>query len=301
MRIVPLVLALLSLVCGRKVCDTCLEGFCYGREVILENHRLSGQLAIDTVDNILYFHYKDSYSIDHTVAYDLDDVRLKSIPGIDFSFARAVDLNRNVYIGGTQGIFKYDPRKNLTTEYGLFDKTIWHMQFRNMIYYTVFMMNGLYTYQDKKSVSITNLTKYKIDDFIIDNRNDIFFVSESKLYRYEGKSKQINVVSNNMYSLLVDKYNNGYFIDILNRGLYRFSHRINRLFEVGAFDSGAPFKAVFDSNNNIIYYDKSNEILYYLRPNYGRCKISRGKRRQYKSMVSIPRNSTSFLQIKTIE
>lgn len=273
-------------------CNACFDGACYSKAPIFDKQRLSGQIAIDRNNNIVYFHYEDSQSLDYTAGFDLDDVRFKIIPDISFSFARAVDQNNgDVYMGGAHGIFKYSVLINRTVFYALSDKTIWHLQYKNKIYYTVFMKKGLFTYENNKSNSIQPLSNYTVDDFVISKNSDVYFMSDSKVYRLKHGESQVKVFADDMYALSLDNNDNVYFLQPASRGLYRLSSKSDKLIEIGAFDGGSPFKFVFDPNNNVVYYDKDTEKLYYLSPNFGRCRVTRKwDKHLKKSTVSNERN-----------
>nr|XP_021198969.2 ommochrome-binding protein isoform X1 [Helicoverpa armigera] len=280
--------ALTTLISGKSHCHACFDGICYSKALIFQNYPISGQLAIDRVDNVIYFHYEDTRPSDHSVAFDLDDVRLLFIPDIQFSFARAVDqATRDVYIGGANGIYKYNPTTNETTLYGLSDKTIWHMQYKEKVYYTIFMTKGLYTFEKKQSKTIAALKDYNIDDFIVDKRDDIYFMSNFTVYKLGKGEKKPSIFSNIIYSLTTDINENAYFVQSETRGLYKIDYRTGRLTEIGAFGSGSPFRTVFDNYNNVIYYDAVSDQLFYLTPNYGKCKVTNdGKGRKLKKKVS---------------
>lgn len=270
------VLAVISrLVSSSNDCHACFEGVCYSKTLILDGYRFSGQLAVDRTGNIVYFHYEDDQSTDYTAAFDLNDIRFKIVPNIDFSFARAVDQStRDVYIGGATGIYKYNPNTNNTIQYGLSDKTIWHMQYKNKIYYTVLLTKGLYTFENRKSKSISALSNYTIDDFVIDNRGDIYFVSQSNVYQLKKGANAATVIADDIYSLSIDKFGMVHFVHSGKRGLYKLDSK-GEFYEVGAFGSGLPLKSVFDDNNNIIFHENNSRKLNYLMPNYGRCVVSR--------------------------
>ncbi|XP_026746258.1 ommochrome-binding protein-like [Trichoplusia ni] len=267
--------ALTTLISGKSHCHACFDSICYSKALIFQNHPISGQLAVDRVANIVHFHYEDTRTADHTVAFDLDDIRFLYIPDIQFSFARTVDqATRDVYIGGANGIYKYNPITNETSRYGLSDKTIWHMQFKDKIYYTIFKTKGLYTLEKKQSKTIPALKDFNIDDFIIDKKDDIYFMSNFTVYKLKKGESKATFFSSIIYSLTTDIQDNAYFVQRENRGLYKINYRTGRLTEIGAFGSGAPIRTVFDNYNNVIYYDADDDKLYYLTPTYGRCKVT---------------------------
>ncbi|KAJ0170563.1 hypothetical protein K1T71_013934 [Dendrolimus kikuchii] len=266
------------------ICHACIDGAAYTRVPIFENIRLSGQLAIDKTANIVYFHYEDSETIDHTASFDLDDIRFKIIPGISFSFARTVDQNtREVYMGGATGLYKYNPSTNRTEQVGLLDKTILDLQYKGKILYTIFKTKGLFIYEKQKSKSITQLSNYTIDFFVIDKKDDIYFISDGKVHRLKKGSKKVELFLNDFYVLSVDNYNGMYFVHPASHGIYSLNYKSDKLMRIGAFANGLPTKIVFDSSNNMIYLDANVDKLYYLMPNFGKCKVTRGiKRNKYR-------------------
>ncbi|KAG6444131.1 hypothetical protein O3G_MSEX003191 [Manduca sexta] len=294
--------SILSAAVAKTNCHGCFDGTCYSKSPVFKDNKISGQIAIDRIENIIYFHYENSQSIDYTAAFDLDDIRFKIVPGIDFSFARTVDQsNRDVYIGGVQGIFKYSPIENKTIEFGLRDETIWHLQYKGKIYYTAFRKKGLYTYGNHKSKSIKALSNYSIDNFVIDKHNDVYFMSDAKIYRYKLSEKIPSVVTNEAFVLSVDIFDNVYFLQSASRGLYKLNYKTDRLTEVGAFANGTPIKFVFDANNNVVYYDKEDDKLYYLLPNYSKCRVASVVERKLKKAPSIARAKTNKLRIHMVD
>lgn len=282
------VLSTSTTVSSKGICHACFDEICYTKSSVFKKHPVTGQLGIDRVENVVYFHYEDPILSDQTVAFDLDDIRFLTIPDLQFSFARTVDQDtREVYIGGASGIYKYNPFSNTTNLYGLHDKIIWHMQFKDVLYYTVLMTKGLYTYDKKQSKSIHALSDFNIDDFIVDKRNDIYFMSNYTMYKLKKGDKKPTVFSNIIYSLSTDIYDNAYFVQRESRGLYKVDYRTGRIIEIGAFANGSPFRFVFDRFNNVIYYDATTGKLYYLVPNYGMCKVkTEGIGRTLRKMVA---------------
>ncbi|XP_075987901.1 uncharacterized protein LOC142984292 [Anticarsia gemmatalis] len=274
-------------VSGRRICDACFDGVCHTKSLIFDEYPVVGQLAVDRTENVVYFYYEGRKSTDHTVAFDLDDIRFFTINS-QFSFARAVNqASREVYISGTTGIYKYHPVTNVTGFHGLQDKTIWHMQFKHKLYYTILSTKGLYAFEKKQSKSITALNDYHIDDFIIDRNDDIYFMSNFTVYKLKKGDKKPTLFSNTGYYLSTDIYDNAYFVLRESSGLYKIDERSGRLTEVGTFGGGSPFKTVFDKFNNIIYFDSNTNELNYLVPNHARCRIrSAGAGRKLKKILS---------------
>lgn len=286
--LIVLISVLTDVVFAGGLCHACLDGICYTKSLIFKKHPVSGQLAIDRNENVIYFHYESRKTSDHTVAFDLDDIRFRQVPNIQFSFAKTVDQsNGDVYIGGASGLYKYNAKTNQTALYGLSEKTIWHMQYKSILYYTIFMTKGLFTYEKKQSKGIQALNNFIIDDFIIDKRGDVYFMTNFTVYKLKKGDKKPSLFSNVTYSLSTDIEDNAYFVQKQNRGLFKIDYRDNKLVEVGAFGSGSPFRIVFDKFNNIIYYDSYSSKLYYLLPNYALCNVkTEGKGKKQRKTLS---------------
>ncbi|VVD00650.1 unnamed protein product [Leptidea sinapis] len=257
-----------------KSCQACLNSVCYSRSRIVDGIKFSGQLAIDRSSNILYFHYKNR-SIDFTAAFDINNARLQTLSNISFSFGHAVDQKTNeLFMTGAKGLYRYYPTQNVIKLYGLTDKTIWHLQYEDKLYYSEFQKKGIYTYVDKKSKIIQG-TNYQIDDFIIDKRGDIYFMHNYTTYLLKNGSQSAEIFEDEIYSLTIDKNGDAYFIQPFTRAIYKMIYNTERrvLKEFGAFRSGSAFKVIFDGDNDIIYYDGTDKKLYYLSPTMNRCVV----------------------------
>ncbi|XP_068624532.1 ommochrome-binding protein-like [Battus philenor] len=293
MKIIILLSAITGALSARRPrCHACLDGLCHSRSSVFNAHKFSGQLSVDRKANILYFHYQDNHTMDHTGAFDLNDIKFKAIPKIGFTFGHAVDqTSRDVYMSGTVGIFKYNPTTNAIKSIGLSDKTVWHLQYKNKLYYSEFKKKGVYIYENKKSKLIAPLSNYNIDDFVIDKRNDIYFMSDSIIYRLKNGTKNAEFFIDEIFSLAIDKKGEVNFIQSASRGVYKLDYSKDSLMEVGAFGRGSPFRVVFDADNNMIYHDIDDEKLYYLTPNYSLCSVStKGKGKHTKKFVAMTKD-----------
>lgn len=296
MRIVFLILTLTTYSYARKIsCHACINKVCYIRSKIIDGYKLSGQLAIDRTSNVIYFHYQNN-SKDYTGAFDMIDVKLTLIKNLTFTFAYAVDQSsRNLYASGAKGIYVYNPTTNTTKLHGLEGITIWQMQYDNKLYYTEFLKKGLYIYENKKSKNILELSKYQIDDFIIDKRGDIYFMSNYAIYLLKNGAKNVTLFEDEIYFLATDNSKNAYFIQPYTKGIYKINYKDGKLIGVGAFDKDSPFKLVFDGDNHIIYYDAHNIKLFYLSPTSNKCSITtRGTGKHRKMFVARSRNYKGY-------
>lgn len=271
-----LILCLASVVASTPDCHSCFFGVCYRRTKLFGDHKISGQLAIERNQNIVYFHYASSngnQDIDHTGMYNLDDMIYSDIPGIAYTFARAVDANtEDVYMSGTKGVYKYSRNLNATSLYCLPDKTMWRIQYTNKLYYSVFSALGLNTFENGRSSAIPALKNYKIEDFVVDKFGDVYFLSDEAIYRL--KNGAVTKLRNGVYFLSTDIHGSVYLTQSATNGVYKMDYGSDKIRGAGAFGTGTPSHFAFDRTNKIVYHDSESDALYYLTPNYGKCRVS---------------------------
>ncbi|XP_041985767.1 ommochrome-binding protein-like [Aricia agestis] len=286
----------------RVTCHACINRTCYSRDLILRTAKFSGQLAIDRTSDIVYFHYQNKQRKDYTGAFDLDAVRFQVVPDLGFTFGHAVDQNtRDLYASGMTGIYRYNPEKNTTELYALKDKTIWHLQYTDRLYYNEFKGQGIYTYTNRKT-SVVPGTNYEIDDFIVDKNNDIYFMANDTVYVLRNGTKTASVFENEIYVMATDINGEAYFAQTYTKGIYKIDYRTGRLLEYGAF-RGTVVEFVFDSDNHIIYYDEKDKSIYYLSPTLNRCTVNtknRGRSKLFSFVNSLAENDNNGKDVKII-
>ncbi|XP_047509666.1 ommochrome-binding protein-like [Pieris napi] len=275
MKTLFIFLTLLGYSIAKRVsCHACLNTVCYRRDRIVQGIKFSGQLAIDRSSNILYFHYQNR-SEDYTAAFDLYNVRLKTIKR-GFSFGFAVDqTTKDLYMTNEQGLYRYNPEKNNSELFGLNDKTIWQLQYEKKLFYSEFRKKGIFTYENKKSKLIPG-TEYEVDDFIVDKMGDIYFMHNFSIYVLKNGAKSAELFEDEIYYLTTDRSGDAYFIQPFTRAVYKMNYKYDKriLKELGAFSRGYAFIVVFDGDNDIIYYDGSDKKLYYLSQTANRCTVT---------------------------
>ncbi|XP_063358998.1 uncharacterized protein LOC134648407 [Cydia amplana] len=107
-----MLLALSALASGaRGDCDACISGRCHSRRPILVGFPVTGQMAIDPVDNVLYLQLNSNQNI----AIFLDDLQhrllnMMSTAGMDFD-----QSSQTLYMGTEDGTFyAYNLARNTT-------------------------------------------------------------------------------------------------------------------------------------------------------------------------------------------
>lgn len=245
-------------------CDgVVIDGIYYEREVLKSNLDKPYLLAGDVQSNTIYF----SYSTDpkdesfKSAKINVNTKEFEDIKGVTNGFAQAVDpKTHDVFIGGSDGIYKYDSKTNKAEFYGAKDANIWSLFAKDIVYYSEFPAQFLYTLSNGQSMRFKDLEETKVDSFVIDNDDDMFFTNATGLYSQKKGTK--NAV---LYKEFIDTGVRGLTVDYFGRvytcfkdGVYtvrKTTKDLEKLFEI---DNG--YGVAFDSDNNIIYADSTSLV-----------------------------------------
>lgn len=241
----------------------------YEREILATGLDRPYLLAIDHSANTLYFSYSIVTGEDEafrTANVDLKDKELKNITSVRNGFAQAIDsTNNEVYIGGDEGIYKYDPKKDTAELYAANDTNIWMLYFHDDLYYAGFPSQILYVIKNGESVRFKDLEDTKVDMFVIDKDDDMFYSNTTGIYGQKKGTKDAELYKifddTAARALTVDK--NGIVHACMVDGVYVANKNEKKFDKILDLDEG--FGVAFDRNNNIIYSDSTT--VYILKPN----------------------------------
>ncbi|XP_045457379.1 ommochrome-binding protein-like [Melitaea cinxia] len=225
-------------------------------------------LAVDYSTNTVYFSYSLNTNDDvfKTASVDLNTKAFADLNGINNGFAQAVDQNNNeVYIGGSDGIYKYNKKSNSAEFFGAKDSNIWTLFVKDKVYYSIFPSQFLYVLVNGESVRYKDLEDTKVDLFIIDKNETIFFTNTTGLY-----SQQMGTKDTTLYKEFANEGVRGLTTDIngnpyacLADGIYKIDKSDISLKKVVEIDDA--FGLAFDKDSNIVYSDATKLIR--LKPN----------------------------------
>ncbi|XP_013178699.1 PREDICTED: ommochrome-binding protein-like [Papilio xuthus] len=247
-----------------------INGIDYERETLKTNLDRPYSLAIDYSTNILYFSYslKPTDDVFKSVKINLYTKEYSEIEGIENGFVQTVDqINHIPYIGSSKGIFKYDYTENEALPYIAYDCDIWEIYYRdNVLYYSDFPAQFLYTITNGEIVRFEDLDDMKIIHFLIDDNDVMFYTNATGLYSQPKGSKDAYLYikldnGDKVRGLTVDK--NGYVYACFEDGIYKVNTATGLLEHILEIDDG--FGVAFDANNNIVYSDATS--VYHLKPN----------------------------------
>lgn len=235
----------------------------YAKEILKEDIDRPYLLSTDFTTNTLYFSYslnKDD-DIFNTAYINLNNTEFADIQGIKNGFAQTVDQEgHNVYIGGSDGIHKYNYKTKQSEAIGERDIDIWNMFYKDVLYYSVFPTQFLYTLINGEAVRFKDLEDTKVDQFIIDNDDIMYYTNGTGLYSQKKGTKDAKLYAefpnDGIRGLSIDSDGNVYVC--LKDGVYsvdKSNEKINKL--IGIDDA---FGLAFDNRNNIIYSDATKVI-----------------------------------------
>lgn len=226
-------------------------------------------LTVDYSTNILYFSYTVAENEGEefkTARINLNTKEFKAITGVNNGFAQTVNQNTHeIYIGGSDGIYKYDYGTDKAEFFGLNDTNIWNIYFRDELYYIVYPSQLLYTYKDGQSLRFKDLEDTKVDSFVIDKNDTIFFTNATGLYSQWKGTKNATLFEGfpniGVRGMAVDS--TGKVHVCLKDGIYAVNKEKVTLEKVIEVDDA--FGLTFDNDNHVIYSDASSLVR--LKPN----------------------------------
>ncbi|XP_061715177.1 ommochrome-binding protein-like [Cydia pomonella] len=236
------------------------KGKSFVREVLLADANVPYKLSVDRSKNKLFFCINaDDFSNQsfHLVVLDLETGIPWVIQGIRNGFASAVDpATGTVYLGGSNGIFKYN-YNTLAAQGPVLNRVdVFDMFFKNELYFVDTATQALSILRNTRKVPVKALKGYLIQHFIIDGKDDFLFTNSTGLYILPHGHQAANLVpysdTMNFRGAAVDTYGHAHFIT--EDGVYQIDKNTNQLRKWLSVRNG--YGLAFDKYNNIIYSDE---------------------------------------------
>ncbi|CAH2098593.1 unnamed protein product [Euphydryas editha] len=225
-------------------------------------------LAVDYSTNTVYFSYSLNSDNDgfKTASINLNTKVFADLNGINNGFAQAVDpKNDEVYVGGSDGIYKYNKTAKSAELFTAKGSNIWNIFIKDRLYYSDFPSQFLYVYLNGESVRYKDLEDTKVDFFIIDKDDTIFFTNATGLYSQQKGTKDATLYQefpvNGVRGLTTNI--NGDPFACFEDGIYKIDKSDVSLKKIIEIDDA--FGLAFDKDSNIVYSDATKLIR--LKPN----------------------------------
>lgn len=248
------------MITNKKDSGVLVCGIPHKKVVMLADANIPYKFTIDRNSNSLFFCINaDEFSDQsfQSVVLNLDSGLATIIPGIRNGFASAVDqATGNVYLGGSDGIFKYNYRTNDIEQPALVNRIdIFDMYFTDELYFVDTAKQHLYVYRDGIKTLVSELKDNLIQHFVIDVNSDIYFVNPSGLFVLEKGRKFPMLINGNDVSIrgaTTDVNGHPYFV--AQDGIYSIDKESKQLAKIVSVNRG--YGLAFDKENNIVYSDE---------------------------------------------
>ncbi|XP_028161263.1 ommochrome-binding protein-like [Ostrinia furnacalis] len=251
-----------------KPCDGVLvNGVYHEKDVIKEDLDRPYMLAIDNKTGTLYFSYsvKENDDVFKSARINLETKEFNDIDIVN-GFAQTIDAaNHIVYIGSNNGIYQYYPNTDTAEYFGQRGADIWAIYFKDALYFSEFPSQFLYTFINGTAVRFRDLEDTKVDHFIIDKDDDMFYTNATGLYAQKKGTKDAVLYEEFPHvgprGVATDVNGNVYVC--LRDGIFAVDKTEHSLKK--AVDVHECFGIAFDVDNNIVYADYRSIVR--LKPN----------------------------------
>ncbi|KAL0881260.1 hypothetical protein ABMA27_002357 [Loxostege sticticalis] len=221
-------------------------------------------LALDRDTNTLFFS-NSLYKDEESMYLNLTDGTSGSIRDeVVSGFAHAYDSQHQIlYIGGRNGIFKFDYDTKTAVNMNITNGNIWHMFYRNGLYFSTFSTfwyrTSTFVYKDGKLEHIEELKKSKVISIAVDEDGSLFFADDEGLKR----------VKNGQFFTVGDYIVNGFNTDANGKlyfstptAIYKLSGAVVK--KVASFDR--IFGFAIESDRQLIYSEYQSVVRVTLTP-----------------------------------
>lgn len=174
----------------------------YDVEILKDGINKIHQLVLNRNDNTIYFTFGQLAEVPYRSLgyYNLDTRQAGLIGGVRNASGLAIDQIKNkVYVGGIDGL--YTIHKDREPEKYPVHDTIQRLFFKDVLYYINFR-NEAFVFNNGVVNPMAELHNQKIDDLIVDDDDNAFFLQNNTLFRIKLGTRAINI-------------HEGYFVDVM--------------------------------------------------------------------------------------
>ncbi|XP_072932611.1 ommochrome-binding protein-like [Epargyreus clarus] len=240
-----------------KTCDRIqIDNQWYHKQILWMDNGRPYHLNVHKQTNTLFFSYSvpATYSdIDfQLVTLNLETKEYLNIAGIRGGCATAVDQgNDEVYLGGSDGIYKYNMATKLADYYKEKDKNIWSLFYRRNLFYVSYPDQKLYMEVDGKFALVKEFQNFEVDQFFTTNDGEIYYGNNTGLYRYNKNKLRSEVINDLITIRQITEDNNGTIYTCTNFGVFTIRNGIYKK----VLDMRNVYGLSFDRDNNFILSD----------------------------------------------
>ncbi|XP_073965614.1 ommochrome-binding protein-like [Choristoneura fumiferana] len=177
----------------RKHCEGPIINNIHYSKIVLKNGiYYPRSLAYDHSTTSLFFSYCpdiENYTV-RSAKINLNTNVFEDIEGVRNGFVQTVDVNSNdVFIGGSDGVYKYDKLTKIAELYGANGTVIWKLFSKDVVYFSEYPSQFLYKIVDGVVYRLRDLEETKAKNFVIDDYDYLYFTNNSGLFRQKKDTK----------------------------------------------------------------------------------------------------------------
>lgn len=232
-----------------------------GRPYNLNAHRRSNTIffSYSTVDR-----FED---VDFQLAYvDIDSKLPQNIAGIRGGCAVTINQKTDdIYLGGIEGIYKYNMVTKIADFYSEAGKNIWSLSYNRNLFYISYPDQKLFIEVNGKFAVVKEFKYFEVDHFHVSNKGWIYFANSSGLFTYDNYKMKVYVLNNLLTVRQMAEDAEGNMYICAASGVYVITKDNKTLKQV--IDLKNLHGLTFDRENNIIFSDESSIIRLQYRVN----------------------------------
>ncbi|KPI99756.1 PREDICTED: ommochrome-binding protein-like [Papilio xuthus] len=245
-----------------KVCDLVTDDLlkqCYIRETLVSISHSPNQLAVNKNTNTVYFSFDSGQGEYIPAAVQIESKKVTVLKGVKDAFAVTNDpLIGEMYFGGSNGIYKYNPAQQTLKRLAVKNLDIWWLFFKKIIYFIRFPSLNAYCYHDRLVKPVTPLMNVTVNQFVFDNDDNIFFINGTGLFGIKNGQSDIILLRDSPRFLGMAANNKGHVYLCSENEIFVISKMIQKVKKI--VNIPGVLGMTFDKDNNLIYSD-SHEIV----------------------------------------
>ncbi|CAG5020912.1 unnamed protein product [Parnassius apollo] len=189
----------------------------------------------------------------------MDTKEFQNIAGIRGGCSVAIDnVNEDIYLGGSDGIYKYNMMTKLADFYKEAGKNIWALFFRRNLFYISYPDQKLHIEIDGKFAVVKEFESFEVDQFhVTTDSEDIYFANKTGFYKYDNARLKVNVINDVITVRQIAEDNDGDLYICTNLGIFvDLKHEGFKK----VLDLKNIYSITFDKDNNVIISDEKRII-----------------------------------------
>jgi hypothetical protein len=222
----------------------------YDIDILKDGINQIHQLIFNRNDNTVYFTYGQIAEVPYRSLgyYNLDTRKAGLIGGVRNASGLAIDqLKNKIYVGGIDGLYALDKEKK-PEKYPVYD-SIKNLFFKDVLYFINFK-NEAYIFDNGVVNRMEELRNEKVDDLIIDDDDNVFFMQNNTLFRVKLGTRAINIHEGYSVNVMaVDPFYRAYIVakngvHVYNKYKYALD-KVSRIKDLRALTFNANLEPIY--------------------------------------------------------